>query len=156
MLRNIEYIVVHSTQTNIETDAETLRDSLKANGQKPKYHYLIDRFGYCMRLMGCNNLANIEFPNNETCFHIALVGGLRGGHLADTRSPVQHHALFAKLKDLKEEFPKAKFIGADHFGGNKNQNPGFDFQAWFEFHKNNPQHWVDYEEDENGKWIFIE
>ena len=156
MLRHIKFIVVHCTQTSTEVEAEFLRDQMKQDSHRPMYHAMVDRFGHCMRLMGCNLVADISHPFNENCYHLAYVGGVRNEKSCDTRSPIQHHAMFVKLKELHQLFPEAQIVGADFFTGNEKMNPCFDVIAWLEFHKRNSEHWVDYEENENGKWIFVE
>jgi N-acetylmuramoyl-L-alanine amidase len=155
MLRHIKFIVVHCTQTSTEVEPEFIRDQMKLDGHRPMFHTMIDRFGQCMRLMGCNLIADIVCPENENCYHIAYVGGIRRGRSADTRSPIQHHSLYTKLKELKKLFPQAKIVGSDFFDGDQSKSPGFDFDSWWAFHKANSQHWVDFEENEFGEWTFV-
>lgn len=155
MLRPVKYIVVHCTQTTPQVDAEIIRDAMKEDNRRPMYHGMVDRFGHFMRLMGCNLVADNRCPENEAAYHIAYVGGLNyNGQPHDTRNPVQHHALYEKLLELKELFPGAQLVGADHFAGDVTVNPGFDVTAWLDYYKDHREDWIEYEEPETeeGQW----
>ncbi|MEW6469648.1 MAG: hypothetical protein AB1458_12025 [Bacteroidota bacterium] len=157
MKREVKFIVVHCTQSPQEADAESIKRNMA--GQRPVFHGMVDQFGYFVRLLGYNHAANNACPENELCYHLAYVGGLdRSGRPADTRNPLQWHRLYEKIQELRRIFPQAIVVGADFMyeeQSNRDKNPGFDVVQWLGLYATQTQYWQDYEEQEDGTWIYI-
>jgi hypothetical protein len=137
MNRDIKIIVIHSTQTHSSLSVETIRNNWKINNQRSKFHCVIDRYGHAARILGMNLIADQNIPQNESCFHIAYIGGLIP---ADTRTPLQTHILFEKIEEMKKLFPNAVVIGAGEFTGE--QNPGFDVESWLNYYRSHREDWI--------------
>lgn len=155
MLRCVKYIVVHCTGTPPEIEAEFIR---KNKPGRPRYHGLIDRFGYFMRLMGCNCIADNPCADNEVCYHLAYVGGIdRNGRAADTRNPLQWHRLYEKIEELKNLFPDAVVVGINFVNPQVEQgeNPCFNVPRWLDIYRHQRDKWIDYEEQEDGTWLYM-
>jgi hypothetical protein len=137
MNREIKYIVIHSTQTRKEVSIESIRNSWKTNNQPAKFHCIIDSNGHAARILGMNFTAAQNVPQNENCFHIAVIGGYAG---TDTRTPLQTHILFEKIEEVKKLFPTAMVIGAGEYTGET--NPFFDVESWMNFYSTHREDWI--------------
>lgn len=145
MLRPVNYILVHATMTRPEVEAEQLYKNCIAQHQRPAFHIIIDRWGKCVRLLGCNveTLSLSSFP--VECVHIAYEGGINyRGKMEDTRTLLQTYMLYKKLRELHELFPNALLIGADKIGSGDTK-PGFNVPAWMRFYADNFDSMVDLE-----------
>jgi N-acetylmuramoyl-L-alanine amidase len=68
---------------------------------------------------------------NKNAVHISYIGGVDSkGVAADNRTPAQVEALFSKLMELSEKYPKAIILGHRDFPGVTKQCPSFDVKQW--------------------------
>ncbi len=152
MNREIKFIVIHSTKTHSSLSVEKIRSNWKFNNQQPQYHCVIDRNGHAGRILGMNLIAEQSFPQNESCFHIAYIGGLVPN---DTRTPLQSHILFEKIEELQKIFPNTVVIGAGEF--TNEENPGFDVTSWMSFYSTHREDWIALDvEDEQEEICLLE
>ncbi|MCU0432525.1 MAG: hypothetical protein MUC87_03595 [Bacteroidia bacterium] len=145
MLRPVNYILVHSTMTRPEVEAERLFKKLISEHERPAFHLIIDRWGKVVRLLGCNveTTRLNSFP--VECVHIAYEGGINyNGKTADTRTLLQTYTLYKKLIELRELFPGALVLGADKVGSSQTK-PGFNVPAWMQFYAENFEGMVELE-----------
>lgn len=99
-----------------------------------------------------NLIAEQSFPQNESCFHIAYIGGLVPN---DTRTPLQSHILFEKIEELQKIFPNTVVIGAGEF--TNEENPGFDVTSWMSFYSTHREDWIALDvEDEQEEICLLE
>lgn len=111
MNNNIQYIVLHSTQTQLN---EPHFDFL--------FHYVIDRNG---------DLAiGRKIAPDEKAIHIAYVGGIDSEKkVNDTRTEQQCEFLFGFLLLLVFSYPDARIFSANTIFGESN-DPGFNIADW--------------------------
>lgn len=135
MKRDIRFIVVHCTATTPDAKVQDIqrywKETLK--WENPGYHYLIKRDGQIMQLQDEALIANGVKGNNHNSIHVSYIGGVdKDGKPKDNRTPQQLEAMFEKLVELSEKYPKAKIVGHRDFPGVKKACPSFDVRSWLE------------------------
>ncbi len=133
MKRDIRFIVVHCTATTPDAKVQDIqrywKETLK--WEKPGYHYLIKRDGQIVQLQDDALIANGVKGNNHNSIHVSYIGGVdKDGRPKDNRTPQQLEAMFEKLVELSEKYPKAKIVGHRDFPGVKKACPSFDVRSW--------------------------
>lgn len=132
-MRTINYIVVHWTATQPAATVEAIQKYWKEirGWDKPGYHYLILRDGEIKQLLPESEISYGAYGHNQECIHISYIGGIdKDGKPLDNRSENQKHAMFDKLVDLAEKYPKAKILGHRDFPEVKKACPSFDVREW--------------------------
>ena len=133
-MRNIKYIVVHCTDTlntaAVEAIQKYWREKLK--WKQPGYHYIIKNDGEIVKLLDEDVPSNGVLGFNSVCVNICYIGGkTKEGKHADTRSMAQQDAMFDKLIELSEKYPKAKIVGHGEFPNQGGRTcPNFDVRKW--------------------------
>lgn len=132
--RNIKYIVVHCTATPTTTTLESIRKFWKEQrgwGDTPGYHYLILRDGTIQKLLDEKKNSFGVYKHNSECISIAYLGGIdKDGKPMDNRNDAQKHAMFDKIIELIERYPKAEVLGHRDFAGVHKACPCFDVKEW--------------------------
>lgn len=133
MKRDIRFIVVHCTATTTDAKVQDIqrywKETLK--WENPGYHYLIKRDGQIVQLQDEALIANGVKGNNHNSIHVSYIGGVdKDGKPKDNRTPQQLEAMFEKLVELSEKYPKAKIVGHRDFPGVKKACPSFDVRSW--------------------------
>lgn len=132
--RNIKYIVVHCTATPTNTTLESIRKFWKEQrgwGDTPGYHFLIQRDGTIVKLLDEKKNSNGVYNHNSESINIAYIGGIdKDGKPQDNRSDAQKHAMFDKIVELTEKYPKAEVLGHRDFPGVAKACPCFDVRDW--------------------------
>lgn len=131
--QEVEFIVVHCTGTPINTRVKSIQDYWKyeKNWDNPGYNYLVDRYGTVHKLLDESKIANGVIGHNEKCIHLGYIGGIDAqGRTIDNRTEAQKEAMFYKLVELSEKYPKAKIVGHNEFEGVKKLCPCIDLHKW--------------------------
>lgn len=133
-LRNIKFIVVHCTATPTNTTLESIKKFWKEQrgwGDTPGYHYFIKRDGTIVQLLDEKKNSYGVYKHNSECISIAYLGGIdKDGKPIDNRSEAQKHAMFDKIVELTERYPKAEVLGHRDFAGVNKACPCFDVREW--------------------------
>jgi len=109
-MRPLKYIVIHATETSSEIEGETFARICKSFG-RPPFHSLISQLGFYYRMLGCNIPADNMMEDNESCYHIAYIGGLnKRGKAQYTMNEMQSHRLWVKVMEIKKLFPAAEIV----------------------------------------------
>jgi N-acetylmuramoyl-L-alanine amidase len=132
--RDIKFIVIHCTATPTNTTLESIRKFWKEQrgwGDTPGYHYLIQRDGTIIQLLDENKNSDGVYKHNSNCINIAYLGGIdKEGKPQDNRSDSQKHAMFDKIVELTERYPKAEVLGHKDFPDVHKACPCFDVREW--------------------------
>ncbi len=133
-MRTISYIVVHCTATPPTTTVESIKrywKDVRKWGDTPGYHYLILRDGEVKQLLDESKMSFGAYGHNKECIHISYIGGIdKDGKPLDNRTTAQKNAMFDKIVELTEKYPKAKILGHRDFPGVKKACPSFDVASW--------------------------
>ncbi|MEW6470619.1 MAG: N-acetylmuramoyl-L-alanine amidase [Bacteroidota bacterium] len=133
-MRTINYIVVHCTATPPTTTVESIKKywkDVRKWGDTPGYHYLILRDGEIRQLLDESKMSYGAYGHNKECIHISYIGGIdKDGKPVDNRTTAQKNAMFDKIVELSEKYPKAKILGHRDFPGVKKACPSFDVATW--------------------------
>jgi len=133
-MRNVKYIVVHCTATQPEATIESIQRywrEVKGWKDVPGYHYLIKPDGEIVKLLDENKNSYGVYAHNSECISISYIGGIdRAGKAKDTRTKLQRRAMFNKIMELLERYPKAKAVGHRDFPGVAKACPSFDVKTW--------------------------
>lgn len=133
-IRNIKFIVVHCTATPTTTTLESIKKYWKEQRgweDTPGYHYLIKRDGTIVQLLDEKKNSYGVYKHNSECISIAYLGGIdKEGKPVDNRSDAQKHAMFDKVVELTERYPKADVLGHRDFEGVAKACPCFDVKEW--------------------------
>ena len=133
-MRNVKYIVVHCTATQPEATIESIQRywrEVKGWKDVPGYHYLIKPDGEIVKLLDENKNSYGVYAHNSECISISYIGGIdRAGKAKDTRTKLQRRAMFNKIMELLERYPKAKAVGHRDFPGVAKACPSFDVKPW--------------------------
>lgn len=132
-MRNIKYIVLHTTATPQNTTPESiLRYWSKTLGWKnPGYHYLIKADGTIISILPIEQVANGVAGFNSVSIHISYIGGIDSkGRPVDNRTDAQKQAQIKILKELRPRFPHAIIQGHRDFPGVQKACPSFDVREW--------------------------
>jgi len=140
-MRNVKYIVVHCTATQPEATIESIRRywrEVKGWKDVPGYHYIIKPDGEIVKLLDESKNSYGVYAHNSECISISYIGGIdRTGKPKDTRTKLQERAMFNKIVELLERYPKAKAVGHRDFAGVKKACPSFDVKTWLaNYHPN--------------------
>ncbi len=140
-MRNVKYIVVHCTATQPEATIESIRRywrEVKGWKDVPGYHYIIKPDGEIIKLLDESKNSYGVYAHNSECISISYIGGIdRTGKPKDTRTKLQERAMFNKIVELLERYPKAKAVGHRDFPGVKKACPSFDVKNWLaNYHPN--------------------
>lgn len=132
--RNIKFIVIHCTATQQEATIESIKKYWKeVKGWKdvPGYHYIIKADGDVVKLLEENKNSYGVYAHNSECISISYIGGIdKTGKPTDTRTRSQETAMFDKIVELTERYPKAQVIGHRDFPGVVKACPSFDVKKW--------------------------
>ena len=131
--RNIDYIVIHCTATAADISIAAIKKYWKEKllWNQPGYHYIILRDGSIVQLLDEDKISNGVLGNNATSIHIAYIGGSdKEGNPKDNRSESQQFAMFSKIVELTERYPKAQVLGHRDFPNVKKVCPCFDVKEW--------------------------
>lgn len=131
--RNIKFIVVHCTATPTNTTLESIKKYWKEQRgwDTPGYHYFIKRDGSIIQLLDEKKNSNGVYAHNSACINIAYLGGIdKEGKPLDNRSDAQKHAMFDKIVELTERYPKAEVLGHRDFPNVSKACPCFDVREW--------------------------
>lgn len=133
-MRNIKYIVLHCTDTLPTATVESiLRFWKDVRGWKnPGYHYIIKASGEVVKLLDEKVPSNGVLGFNENCINICYIGGrTKEGKGGDTRTRAQENAMFDKVVELLERYPKAEVKGHCEFPNQHGKTcPNFDVKTW--------------------------
>jgi N-acetylmuramoyl-L-alanine amidase len=133
MFRTIKYIVIHCTATQPNESIENIKRYWKEvrKWNTPGYHYIIQSNGEVVKLLSENKNSNGVYQHNSECINIAYVGGIdKQGKPKDTRTRQQEYAMFNKIVELTERYPKAKVLGHRDFPNVAKACPSFDVKTW--------------------------
>lgn len=113
-MKKINYLVVHCTATSPTATLSSIqaywRECLRWNN--PGFHYIICPDGRIVHLLDIQKTSNGVAGHNQECIHIAYIGGVDDNGMAiDNRTGAQKDAILRLLRELKEQFPKAKILG---------------------------------------------
>lgn len=124
-MRQVDYIVIHTTDTPQTTSVESILNYWKYSlGWKdPGYHFIIKVDGEIVNLHPIELVSNGVYGFNYNSIHISYIGGKNG---IDDRSCEQKIAIIKKLVELKRLFPNAKIQGHRDFPDVKKACPNFD------------------------------
>jgi len=131
-MRNIKYIVVHSTATSPTQTLEALKKSWEDEQgiKKPCFHYVILRDGEIVQTLRRKTATGSLGVNNE-CIHIAYMGGIdKEGNAADTLTQAQKDSLFDLLVELSEKHHTAEIVGQDEIVPDSGTSPCFNIRQW--------------------------
>jgi N-acetylmuramoyl-L-alanine amidase len=133
-MRNIKYIVVHCTATQPSATIEAIRRYWKEHrnfGDTPGYHYIILRDGDIVQLLDESKASYGVYGHNPETINMSYIGGIdKDGKPLDNRSDAQKDAMFNKLVELSEKYPKAEILGHRDFPGVNKACPSFDVRSW--------------------------
>jgi N-acetylmuramoyl-L-alanine amidase len=133
-LRDIRYIVVHCTATQPTATLDAIKrywKEVRGWGDVPGYHYIILRSGEIVQLLDERKISHGVFGHNQHCVHICYIGGIdKEGKPVDNRTTAQQEAMFDKIVELSERYPKAEILGHRDFPGVKKACPCFDVKSW--------------------------
>lgn len=132
--RNIRFIVIHCTATPQNTTIESIKRHWKEQrgwGDTPGYHYIIKSNGDVLQLLDESKNSYGVYAHNSECISVAYVGGIdKNGKPLDNRTRAQEAAMFDKIVELTERYPKASVLGHRDFAGVKKACPSFDVKTW--------------------------
>ena len=111
---DVKFLVVHcsATRCNMNFSVEKLiKTGVEKFGQ-PSYHYYVRRNGSVIPILPESVRGVHAVGYNHCSIAVCYEGGLdENGDAADTRTELQKHALYELLKQLREDYPKARIIG---------------------------------------------
>ncbi len=132
-MRQIKFIAVHCTDTPSNTTVESILNFWKTERKwdRPGYHYIIKANGDVVKLLD-EKLPSYGVKGfNESVISIAYIGGrTKEGKSADTRTRAQEVALFDKIVEISNRYPKAEIKGHGTFPKAGKTCPNFDVKKW--------------------------
>jgi N-acetylmuramoyl-L-alanine amidase len=132
--REVKYIVIHCTATQPETKIEAIQKywrEVKGWKDVPGYHYIIKGNGEVVKLLEETKNSYGVYAHNNECISISYIGGIdKTGKPKDTRTRAQENAMFDKIVELTEKYPKANVVGHRDFPGVNKACPSFDVKTW--------------------------
>ncbi len=134
-MRTINYIAVHCTATQPDAKVENIQRYWRDNlgWKSPGYHFIIKADGTIVQLLPIDQVSNGVAGWNSQIINVCYIGGIdKDGKPKDTRTDAQKVALLCKLRELKQQFPKAKIQGHRDFPGVKKACPSFDAKKEYE------------------------
>lgn len=118
-MRNIKYIVVHTTATLQSATVESIQNYWKNHlgWKSPGYHIVISPDGTKHRLLDDDKVSNgVGGGYNTPSLNVSYVGGiLKGGKAVDNRTDEQKQALIEVLSEWKSKYPNAEILGHRDF-----------------------------------------
>ena len=126
---DVRFLVVHCSATRcnqIFSTEKLIKTGLERFGQV-SYHYYVRRNGSIVPTL-TESMRGVHVVGYNHCsIAVCYEGGLNEhGVAADTRTTLQKHALYELLKQLHEDYPKARIIGHRDFPGVHKDCPCFD------------------------------
>ena len=110
----VKYLVVHCSATRCNQDftEEKLIKTGKEQFGQPSYHYYVRRDGSIIPTLPESVRGVHAAGYNRYSIAICYEGGLNEhGVATDTRTELQKHTLYELLRQLHEDYPKARIIG---------------------------------------------
>lgn len=128
----VKLLIIHcsGSRSNRPFTVEGLIATGNARFGQPSYHYYVRRNGDIIPILP-ESVQGVHARHYNHCsIAICYEGGLNEkGQAADTRTEKQKHALFALLKDLREDYPEARIMGHCDLPGVAKPCPCFDAQS---------------------------
>jgi N-acetylmuramoyl-L-alanine amidase len=121
-MREIKYLVVHTTATPQTTTVQSIRNYWKNNlkWSNVGYHILIDASGTIHRLSELAKPTNGAAGFNSVSLHVSYIGGIDSkGKPIDNRTAAQKATMREVLIEWKRLFPNAKILGHRDLGAKK-------------------------------------
>ena len=110
----VKLLIIHCSATRCDRpfSVESLIATGKARFGQVSYHYYIRRDGEIVPLLP-ESVQGVHARHYNHCsLGICYEGGYdEKGRVADTRTQAQKAAMYALLKELREEYPDARIIG---------------------------------------------
>ncbi len=134
MLRKIDYLVVHCSDTEAGADytvADIDRWHIERDWKGVGYHYVIRLSGAIENGRREDRIgAHVEGYNHNS-IGVCLVGGKRLGAPANTYTSDQFTSLRTILTALLGRYPGAQVLGHHDFPSTKKACPCFDVRSWW-------------------------
>ena len=111
---DVKWIVVHCSGSRC--DHPFTVKGLIATGRErfgqPSYHYYVRRNGTVVPILP-ESVRGVHASGYNSCsIAVCYEGGLDENGIAyDTRTELQRHALYELLKQLRQDYPKARIVG---------------------------------------------
>ena len=124
----VKYLVVHCSATRCDRDfpTERLIDTGVEKFGQASYHYYVRRNGSVVPILPESVRGVHAVGYNHCSIAVCYEGGLDERSVAtDTRTELQKHALYALLKQLRQDYPKARIIGHRELPRVAKKCPGF-------------------------------
>lgn len=123
-MREIKYIVAHTTATPTDTTIESIKRYWEnvLGWKNPGYHFIIKYDGTIVNLMPIDQVSNGVAGYNSNSIHIAYIGG----QFVDDRSDAQKEAMLSVIRTMRAMFPTAQVLGHRDFPNVKKACPRFD------------------------------
>lgn len=122
-MRKINYLVIYASSTTTTASISNIQSYWNdiLQWQNPGYHYMICPDGKVVQMLGIDKITNGISEYNDHSINIAYIGGIdEQNQVTDTRTAPQKISILKLLRELKEQFPKAKIQGyRDFFLKNK-------------------------------------
>ncbi|MCY0967904.1 N-acetylmuramoyl-L-alanine amidase [Chryseobacterium wangxinyae] len=128
-MRKINFLVVHCTATQPETEIKSIQNYWKntLKWKSPGYHFIIKSDGEVVNLLPIEHVSNGVAGYNSHIINVSYIGGIdKKGIPMDTRTVAQKISILKILKDLKKKFPNAKIQGHRDFPKVNKACPSFD------------------------------
>lgn len=132
-MRDIRYIVLHTTATKLDTKVESIQRYWKTElgWKNPGYHFMYDKEGKEYQLAPLEQICNGVQGYNKYCVHLATIGGMNDkGEYVDNRTEAQKQAVERRVRLLHAQFPKAIIQGHRDFSPDKNKNGIIEPHEW--------------------------
>jgi N-acetyl-anhydromuramyl-L-alanine amidase AmpD len=111
---DVKWIVVHcsGSRCNHPFTVERLIATGRERFGQPSYHYYVRRNGTVVPILP-ESVRGVHASSYNSCsIAVCNEGGLDEKGIADdTRSALQRHALYELLKQLRQDYPKARIVG---------------------------------------------
>ena len=111
---DVRFLVVHCSATRCDRNfsVERLIETGMEKWGQPSYHYYVRRNGTIIPILSESVRGAHAVGYNYCSIGICYEGGYdANGDAADTRTELQKHALYELLKQLREDYPRARIIG---------------------------------------------
>ena len=111
---DVKWLVVHCSGSRC--DHPFTVKGLIATGRErfgqPSYHYYVRRNGTVVPILP-ESVRGVHASGYNSCsIAVCYEGGLdENGTADDTRTELQRHALYELLKQLRQDYPKARIVG---------------------------------------------
>ena len=125
---DVKLLIVHCSATRCDRNfsVEKLRATGIAKFGQASYHYYVRRNGSVVPILPESVRGVHAVGYNHCSIAVCYEGGLdERGVATDTRTELQKHALYALLKQLRQDYPKARIIGHRELPRVAKKCPGF-------------------------------